>query len=237
MRTPRLYVESALTAAELDLPEGPARHIAQVLRMRVGDAVTLFNGDGRDYAAELIDVGKRAARVRIGAAIEVDNESPLHITLLQGVSKGERMDWVMQKSVELGVHAIVPVITERTVVRVDDARSERKRAHWQAVVVGACEQSGRARLPAVHVPLKFADAIANWRGIVLDPTASAPPSAPPDHETALLIGPEGGLSDAEIAAALAAGWQGARLGPRVLRTETAALAALTALQARWGDLA
>ncbi|MCB1734533.1 MAG: 16S rRNA (uracil(1498)-N(3))-methyltransferase [Gammaproteobacteria bacterium] len=244
MRNPRIHVDQRLGVGdEFALPEGPARHVAQVLRMRVGDALTLFNGDGNDYGGELLDVTRRDARVRIDTCNVVEKESSLRITLLQGISKGERMDWVMQKSVELGVHAIVPVVTERTVVRIDDSRSDKKLAHWQGVVISACEQSGRAVIPEVREPIRFAEAIAQFKGAVLDPlasislTAGRPEAAQSPLAASLLIGPEGGLSDVEIDQAKQAGWVGARLGPRVLRTETAALAALAVMQASWGDLA
>ena len=239
MRNPRIHVAIPVRVGdEFALPDGSARHVAQVLRMRAGDPLTLFNGDGHDYPAELLEVSRRDARVRITACTPLSNESPLRITLLQGISKGERMDWVMQKSVEIGVHAIVPVICERTVVRIDDHRSDKKLAHWRAVVISACEQSGRARIPEVFEPLRFADAIRQFQGLMLDPRAQSAIRLPDEStpHTALLIGPEGGLSDQEVDAAGHAGWIGARLGPRVLRTETAALTAMAVLQAGWGDL-
>lgn len=220
------------------LPESAARHVSQVLRMRAGGVLTLFNGDGNDYPAELIDVARRAARVKVNACTPLANESPLRVTLLQGVSKGERMDWVMQKAVELGVHRIVPVITGRTVVRVDDTRQAKRLAHWRGVVVSACEQCGRATVPAVDAPIHLDSALESFRGFVLDPLAMTTLAASGRDvtETSLLIGPEGGLSDPEIAAAVQRGWRNVALGPRVLRTETAALAALAVLQAGAGDL-
>ena len=240
MRNPRIHVEAALASGgEFALPEVAARHVVQVLRMRVGAALTLFNGDGKDYPAELIAVGRRDATVRIGAPEPVDNESPLRITLLQGISKGERMDWAIQKAVELRVARIVPVITERTVVRVDEARQAKRLAHWRGVVIAACEQCGRATIPEVDEPLDMTEVLTRFDGLVLDPLADTTllAAARGMTGTALLIGPEGGLSDAEIQAACDQGWQNVALGPRVLRTETAALAALAVLQAGAGDLA
>lgn len=239
MAQPRIHVDMPLPeGAELALPDAAARHVAQVLRMRADEPLTLFNGDGHDYSAQLLTSTRRAASVRVTGRLAVDNESPLRVTLLQSVSKGERMDWVMQKSVELGVHEIVPVITERTVVRIDATRMTRKVAHWRGVVVSACEQCGRALVPEVREPLTLDEALTTFSGLLLDPLAqrSLVDIEVGGDDIALLIGPEGGLSEAELAQAAERGWWGVSLGPRVLRTETAALAALTALQLRAGDL-
>lgn len=243
MRLTRCHVELPLHAgAELSLPEDVANHLLRVLRLREGDPCVLFNGDGCDYPAELLQAGKRNASVRIGAAQPVDNESPLAITLLQGVARGEKMDLILQKATELGVAAIVPVWAERTEVKLDAARVDKRVAHWRSVVISACEQSGRARVPQLSAPLALADAARAAADspcrLILDPQG--------EHRlrslviggaaATIAIGPEGGWSPRDRATLEAAGFVGLRLGPRILRTETAGLAAIAALQAHHGDL-
>ena len=238
----RIFVASALTAgAELDLPDEAARHVAQVLRMRAGEALTLFDGRGGEYAAVIVDAGRRDVRVRIDQHYPVDRESRLDVTLAQCVSKGDRMDYTIQKAVELGVSRIVPLLSERSVVKLDAERWDKKLDHWRGVAVSACEQSGRTRVPEVTAVQKLdawlaAPAEGRLR-LVLAPTESVSlRSLDAAASIALLIGPEGGLSDGEIAAARRAGCIGIGLGPRVLRTETAGVATLAALQVLWGDL-
>lgn len=243
MRVTRCHVELTLREGDdVTLPEDVAGHLLRVLRLREGDRCVLFNGDGCDYEAELLQVGKRGASARIGAAQPADNESPLAITLLQGVARGEKMDLILQKATELGVAAIVPVWAERTEVKLDAARTDKRVAHWRSVIVSACEQSGRARVPSLAAPLALADAAAAVAGtqlkLTLDPQG--------EHRLRTLdiagnaatiaIGPEGGWSPRDRAALQAAGFAGLRLGPRILRTETAGLAAIAALQAHCGDL-
>ncbi|KAB7771595.1 16S rRNA (uracil(1498)-N(3))-methyltransferase [Xanthomonas sp. LMG 12461] len=243
MRLTRCHVELPLHAgAELSLPEDVANHLLRVLRLREGDPCVLFNGDGCDYPADLLQAGKRNASVRIGAAQPVDNESPLAITLLQGVARGEKMDLILQKATELGVAAIMPVWAERTEVKLDAARVDKRVAHWRSVVISACEQSGRARVPQLSAPLALADAARAAADspcrLILDPQG--------DHRlrsltiggaaATIAIGPEGGWSPRDRATLEAAGFVGLRLGPRILRTETAGLAAIAALQAHHGDL-
>lgn len=241
MRAPRLYVALPLAPGrELDLPPDAAAHLARVLRLGSGDPVVLFNGDGRDYPGELLAAGRHAARVRVESAGEPEGEPPLRLHLAVGVSRGERMDFVIQKAVELGVASLRPLFTERSVVRLDAARAERRHAHWHGVLVAACEQSGRRRLPALHPPQALADWLPTARGtaLLLDPQAErslATLPAPPGEAT-LLVGPEGGLSADERARAARSGLVPVRLGPRILRTETAPLAALAAMQVLWGDL-
>ncbi len=241
MRRPRLYTEQPLSPDDLiQLEPGPAAHLTRVLRRRVGDALVLFNGDGYDYPARLEAVERRAVRVRVLAREAVAAESPLEVHLLQGVSRGERMDWAIQKAVELGVQRITPVRCERTVVRLDARRWERRWQHWRGVMVAACEQCGRARLPVLTPVQDLAEALAtpsSALGLMLDPRgARAWEELDPKAGVRLLIGPEGGLSEAERARARQAGFVAVALGPRTLRTETAAVAALAVLQARWGDL-
>jgi 16S rRNA (uracil1498-N3)-methyltransferase len=238
---PRVYVDARLGAeAEVVLSEDAAAHLARVLRLRAGDRVTLFNGDGRDYAGRLVGLTKRDARAAIEAASDAEPEPPLAIQLAVGVSRGERMDHVIQKAVELGVSAILPLVTERSVVRLDDERADRRHAHWRGVLVAACEQSGRRRLPALHPAVAWRSWLLPAEGtrLLLDPGAARTlPMLPwPEAPVTLLVGPEGGLAEAERARAARAGFTPVRLGPRILRTETAPLAALAALQVLWGDM-
>lgn len=242
MSESRVHLDLALEpGAPVDLPEGAFRHLVQVLRMQAGDGLVVFNGEGGEYAAVLESVAKRGATLRIGAFREVDRESPLALTLVQGISKGDRMDWTVQKAVELGVRAIVPVVTERCNVHLDREREARRLDHWRAVMISACEQSGRTRVPALHPVMKFADWLARppvGRRLVLDPLGERSLSTlePSDEPTSLVVGPEGGLGIDERRLAAGAGCIGLRLGPRVLRTETAGVAALAILQSLAGDL-
>jgi len=242
MRLTRSYVALPLApGADITLPEDVAGHLVRVLRLEPGDACVLFNGDGHDYDARLLAAGKREARAEILAARTVKNESPLRITLLQGIARGEKMDWILQKATELGVSRIVPVDSERSEVKLDAARAEKRLAHWREVVVSACEQSGRAVVPEVLAPRSLAQGATQreGRGFVLDPVAtqtlaSLQGSLP--GACTLAIGPEGGWSPRDHEQLLAAGYEGLRLGPRILRTETAGIAAISALQALAGDL-
>lgn len=241
MRIPRVYLPAPLTPhTTLALPEDQAAHVVSVLRLKAGAPLRVFDGAGHEHDGVLELAGRRGAAVRVGAAVAALPESPLRITLAQGIGRGERMDFVVQKAVELGVAAIVPLLTARAVVRLDDARGARRQARWQAVAVSACAQCGRAWVPAVAAPVgidAFLGALPPGRGVLLDPRGEHSLAALPlGDAVTVLIGPEGGLDDDERAAARAAGFIGARMGPRVLRTETAALVALTLLQARGGDL-
>ena len=242
MRLTRSYVALPLAPGnEIPLPEDVAGHLVRVLRLQPGDACVLFNGDGYDYDARLVAAGKREARAEILAARPVKNESPLRISLLQGIARGEKMDWILQKATELGVARIVPVDSERSEVKLDAARAEKRLAHWREVVVAACEQSGRAVVPEVlpPQPLGRGAALREGRGFLLDPVAThtlASLQGNPPGACMLAIGPEGGWSPRDHEQLLAAGYEGLRLGPRVLRTETAGIAAISALQALAGDL-
>jgi 16S rRNA (uracil1498-N3)-methyltransferase len=244
MRLTRIHVPAPLAVgAEVALPAQAGEHLTRVLRLEDGAPLTLFDGAGGEYSAKLgARHGKRVIAHVLGHD-PVDRESPLSITLLQGVARGERMDLVVQKATELGVARIVPVLAERSVVRVDAKQRARKQEHWQAIAISACEQCGRNRVPIVADPVALGDAIGQLPGDsargLLDAdgaaslTAFATQSA--GRALALLIGPEGGLADNERQFALANGFAGCRLGPRILRTETAGLAALAALQAIAGD--
>jgi len=240
VRTPRVYVDSVLSAGrQIRLSAATSLHLAQVLRLRAGDPMILFNGDGRDYSAHLI-AGPRAAIVAEVEAVGEPEPPPLLFTHLGlGVSKGERMDFALQKSVELGVSRITPLFTRRGVVQLASDRLQRRMEHWRGVVRAACEQSGRRRLPG----LEQASDLGAWLRqshplpLLLDASASLPLAELPAPKGAvtILVGPEGGLSPSERASALDTGFIGVRLGPRVLRTETAPLAALAVVQALWGD--
>lgn len=244
MRLTRCPIALPLAVGQtVALPEDAANHLVRVMRLREGDACVLFNGDGLDYTAVVVGLGKREVTLRIDAAQPVQNESPLAITLLQGIARGEKMDLILQKATELGVNAIIPVNAERTEVKLDAARAEKRIAHWRSVVASACGQSGRARIPAIAAPQALAAAAASLPAqtlrLTLDPEGEhrlAGLSAAPANGVVIAIGPEGGWSPRDRQVLAEAGFQGLQLGPRILRTETAGLAAIAALQARLGDL-
>ncbi len=242
MRLTRVYVEAPLAPGRsCALGGSAANHIMRVLRLRDGDALTLFDGRGGEYGARISSFRKDSVQVDVQEHRAIERESTLEVTLAQGISRGERMDWVMQKATELGVRRILPVLTERSVVRLDERQSERKVLHWRAIVIAACEQCGRNRVPEVAAPLGVYEALravdADATRVLLSPTGTlrARDLANP-AKIALLIGPEGGLSDNEEEVAVSAGFRQVQLGPRILRTETAAIAALTAFQHAFGDL-
>jgi len=244
MRIPRIFVPTHLQPGrDVDLPTQAGEHVARVLRLDRGHPLRLFDGSGAEYTGEIATLAKRAVTARVLGRIEsADRESPLRITLGQGIARGEKMDWILQKATELGVTRIVPLITERTEVKLDAERAARRRAHWEAVLASACEQCGRNRLPRIDEPVK----LAQWAA-ALDDEAGLRLSLDPEGDTTLhnlgpgtqmtlVVGPEGGLSEHDRATLAQAGFRGLRLGPRILRTETAGLAALAALQALRGDL-
>ncbi|WP_116368392.1 16S rRNA (uracil(1498)-N(3))-methyltransferase [Parahaliea mediterranea] len=241
MRVPRIYTEQALAAGQsLSLESGPATHVARVLRMTAGDALVLFNGNGADYPATITSAGKKSVEVSIGAPTDNATESPLVVELGIGISRGDRMDWVLQKATELGVSAVVPLFTERCEVKLKGERADKKHQHWRQVMISACEQSGRSRLPHLAAPTSLAHWLATCsaeRRFVLHHRAGTTGEGATPASVALAVGPEGGLSEAEIIACESAGFEALALGPRVLRTETAPLAALAIVQARWGDMA
>ena len=241
MRRIRLYVDIALAAGQsITLSEATANHAVRVLRLRESDAVTLFNGDGFDYAGT-ISLGKRDARVHLNSVDVVTNESPLAITLVQAIARGEKMDLILQKATELGVVKIVPVISDRTEVKLDEDRADKRILHWQRVLEAACEQCGRAQIPEVESPSTLERAArlfanANDTKLVLHPDGGRPLSQVDCGDAATIaIGPEGGFSERDLALFDQAGFVRITLGPRVLRTETAGLAAIAALQTRFGD--
>ncbi len=241
MRIPRIHCAQPLRVGErIQLVDEAANHVARVLRLREGAPLVLFNGTGGEFDASVTAVARREVVVAVHDQRARECESPLSITLVQAVSRGERMDYTIQKAVELGVSRIVPVLSARSVVSLDEERRGRRMEHWRKIIVGACEQCGRNRLPElldVRPLAAWLQQPAEGLALVLDHRAE---HRLREHELAqavtLLIGPEGGLAAEEVAAAEAVGYGGLRLGPRVLRTETAAVAALSVLQARWGDL-
>jgi 16S rRNA (uracil1498-N3)-methyltransferase len=240
----RVYVEGGLSIGQLLSLEGnAANHIARVLRLRVGDALTLFDGRGGEYAAHVKEMRKDTVLVNISEHRPLERESPCELTLAQGISRGERMDWVVQKATELGVARIQPLFTERSVVHLDEKQAVRKVQHWRSIAIAACEQSGRNRVPDIAAPVGLHDFLqagagGAGMGLLLSPGATARIAdiATLESGATVLIGPEGGLSDIEQEAAVSRGFTLVRMGPRVLRTETAAVCALTLLQQRFGDL-
>jgi 16S rRNA (uracil1498-N3)-methyltransferase len=241
----RLYFSGALHVGRKGLlPRSQARHALRVLRLKAGAEITLFNGDGAEYAAVIERAAEDGLVVIVRDIRAADRESPLAVTLAQAVSSGERMDFTLQKAVELGVSSIQPLATSRSIVHLDADRAARRVAHWQSVVISACEQCGRNRVPTVE-PVRGFDSwvrglgrsSAGERRLLLSPRAPARlrDLERPAAGVVLLVGPEGGLAPEEDSDARTAEFSAVRLGPRVLRTETAALAALAALQTLWGD--
>jgi 16S rRNA (uracil1498-N3)-methyltransferase len=240
----RLFVSGALiNGAEVEVDGDPARYLSKALRSRVGDPVTLFNGEGPEWPATISQISKSTVVLKLGNGFEANTESALKIHLVQCISRGDRMDFVVQKATELGVKRITPVLSQYGVVKLDNARAEKKREHWQKIAASACEQSGRTRLPLIDTPIS----LKNWFGnkpasvdaeLILAPGAATPLASitAPETKVCVLIGPEGGFSEAEYKDAAVSGFEAVSLGPRVLRTESAAIATLAVLQSLWGDL-
>jgi 16S rRNA (uracil1498-N3)-methyltransferase len=242
MRLTRCYVPAPLSAGDTRLlPEEVAAHVARVLRARVGQLLTLFDGRGGEYDATILDIDRRGVRVQIGLHRAIERESPLHVVLLQALARGERMDLIVQKATELGVAAIVGWPGERSVVRLDAPGLARRCEHWRAVAISACEQCGRNRVPSIQAVTDLAAACAQADAasvrLLLSPEADQTLTSLVEQASSvsLLIGPEGGFGDEELALALQHGFRACRLGPRVLRADTAPLAALAVLQAVAGD--
>ena len=242
MPVTRIYQSVPLTSGMLQLDEKASHHLARVLRMAVAEEVILFNGDGGEYRAVIRTINKKNVTVEIVNFSKRHTESPVNLILAQGIARGEKMDFVIQKAVELGVSQLYPVITERCNVRLDQEREQKRLQHWQAIVISACEQSGRNTLPVLHAPQaldEWLQTITADRKFVLSPHVASKL----DHamqtpaSVAILVGPEGGLSESEVTAATQQGFTTLNLGPRILRTETAALAALSVLQFQFGDFA
>ncbi|MBN8736906.1 MAG: 16S rRNA (uracil(1498)-N(3))-methyltransferase [Xanthomonadales bacterium] len=245
MRVPRFHVDTPLSPdVRIELPPQTAAHALRVLRLQPGDAVILFNGDGHDYAARLVAGGSREVAVHVETRVATMRESPLRITLAQALARGEKMDWIVQKAVELGVAAVIPLVTERSEVKLDDKRVTKRLEHWRAVAIAACEQSGRAIVPLIEAP----QALDRWlatlersEGLVrlaLHPGEGLRARAlqPAPRTVTLAIGPEGGFGERDLAVLRTAGFANLSLGPRILRTETAGVAVVAALQALYGDI-
>ncbi len=237
----RIYQPQPLiVSAEIQLDEKASHHLARVLRAKVGEEISVFNGKEQgEYPAKITAIDKKFVSVKLETFIPTQKESPLSIELAQGIARGEKMDFIIQKAVELGVAKITPIITERCNVRLDKEREEKRLTHWESVIISACEQCGRNTLPILMPAITLTDWIAKAQAdlkIILSPhtkKTSLPLSN--IHSIALLIGPEGGLSRNEETAAEQQGFQALQLGPRILRTETASLAAITAMQCQFGD--
>jgi 16S rRNA (uracil1498-N3)-methyltransferase len=253
MRLTRVFIDGPLTpGAIVELARDTASHLAKVLRARSGDELILFNGDGRECTGAIEAVQGSRVSASIGAARSIDRESPFMLTLVQCVPRGDRMDFIVQKATELGVGRIVPVLSQRSVVRLDEQQAASKRAHWRAVAVSACEQCGRNRLPSIEAPqslLNYLGAMTpgdapGFLRLVLEPERSARPqqaqsiadTTEPVSGAHIAIGPEGGFAPEELEAFELSAFCRIGLGPRVLRTETAAIAAIVVLQARFGDM-
>jgi 16S rRNA (uracil1498-N3)-methyltransferase len=245
MSVPRFHVATGMVAGdvgrEIVLPDAAGHHALRVLRLAVGDPLTLFNGAGGEFAATLVRADKRDAWVLLDAFSPVERESALAVTLVQGIAANDAMDFVVRRAVELGVAAVQPVVAARSARFPSDERGRKRLAHWRQIVVSACEQCGRNRVPPVH-DVADLDAWLAARatvrpGIVLDPAASIVIGAvpAPGSSVDVLVGPEGGFTSDEVARAARAGLTSVRMGPRILRTETASLAALSAIHAMWGD--
>jgi 16S rRNA (uracil1498-N3)-methyltransferase len=244
-----VYVGAALTPGSLvELPPDTASHLAKVLRARSGDELIMFNGDGREFNGAIEAVRGSRVSASVGESRPVDRESPLAITLVQCVPRGDRMDFIVQKATELGVARIVPVLSQRSVVRLDKPQAESKALHWRAVAVNACEQCGRNRLPFVGAAQPLLSYLGEsaapaGRRLVFEPESALHPASSRGDgadiaivDVEIAIGPEGGFAPDELEAFRVAGFSQVGLGPRILRTETAAIAALVWLQARFGDL-
>jgi|TARA_B110000037_G_scaffold17570_1_gene18276 16S rRNA (uracil1498-N3)-methyltransferase len=242
MRIPRLYTQQPLHADSLiTLDKDAARYLSSVLRMTSGQMLNLFNGEGGEYVAEVVSLSKNQVTVSIKESLPNDRESLLKIHLVIGISRGERMDWVIQKATELGVHTITPIFTERTEVKLAGSRLEKRLVHWQQVSISACEQCLRNVVPTINSAVSLQQCLGTHDGglkIVLHHRTERPLTElqNTNNHVTILVGPEGGLSDDEITLAESNGYNAVKLGPRVLRTETAPLAAISILQSLWGDM-
>jgi 16S rRNA (uracil1498-N3)-methyltransferase len=262
----RLFFAGPLSAdTTIRLDTEASHHALRVLRLERDDVVELFNGDGLRYPATLLDTDARAASVKIGSPAQACTESPLPLSLAQALPSGDKMDWVVEKAIELGVHTIAPLMSSRSILRLDASRTEKRLAHWRRIAIAACMQCGRDRVPEISAPVDLARWLIDRRRAATDDSDTSPPgfllsprgstrlceiarpasittlsvtpsSVTPPSATWILVGPEAGLSEQEESLAIECGWQPLRLGPRILRTETAGLVALAALQARFGDL-
>ena len=240
MRIPRIFTEQNLLSGEhIELEESASHHLSKVLRMQTGRELILFNGAGGEFAATIHEVSKKYVTVSIGEHAIDNRESPLELDLAIGISRGERFEWVLQKATELGVTKITPLITERTEVKTGGDRQEKMQDRWQQILISACEQSQRNLLPKLSTPIQISDWLPNvnsdLRFVLHHRDSKTLPAEQKPQSVTLLIGPEGGLSESEIELALAKNFNALTLGPRVLRTETAPVAAISLVQYLWGD--
>lgn len=242
MRIPRIYQDVSLAEGQVILVSAEAaHHMINVLRMKMGQPLVLFNGKGGYFDAIIQGVEKRRVEVIVGKQHSEEYESPLKITLAQGISRGQRMDYTLQKAVELGVSEVVPLICQYGNVRLDDNQQVKRLDHWKKIIIGACEQSGRNRLPSICAPVQFNDWINiqnEGLKIMFHPAGQSTLNqcSPVDNHVVLVAGPEGGFDESEVELAQKNGFCTITIGPRVLRTETTALVAITACQVLWGDL-
>jgi 16S rRNA (uracil1498-N3)-methyltransferase len=241
----RIFQNTPLAINEkIHLSESASHHVARVLRYHVGDLLTVFNGSGGEFLSHIIHIDKKKVSVQITEFKNPPTESPLELYLAQGISRGEKMDYTIQKAVELGIKKIIPVFTERSTVKLDSERSQKRLLHWQTIAIAACEQSGRNKVPEILLPQSLENRWSSLEsemdmGFVLSPDADhtlSDVTIQSNQRVILLIGPEGGLTDPEIEQARRHNFRPIRLGPRILRTETAAIAAIMALQCYFGDM-
>lgn len=240
MRVSRLFFNATLTEGDaILLDEAAGHYVRDVLRLRQGDLLTLFNGTGSEFPSTILELKRSGVFISIGAGLVPRVESPLHSHLGLGISKGERMDWSIQKAVELGITRITPLFTKHCVVRLDGSRKETRVQHWRKIAQSASEQCGRVMVPEIDPPVELAEWVKSAEGLKLlfdpDGASSLRELSPPEQMVSILSGPEGGFSETERTEARQAGFSPICLGPRILRTETAVLAALSVIQAQWGD--
>ncbi|MDB4837129.1 16S rRNA (uracil(1498)-N(3))-methyltransferase [Marinomonas sp.] len=243
MRIPRIFIDTVLNEnTEISMPDSTFQHVCKVLRLKAGHPMKIFNGEGGQFDATLIEVEKRSARLKVTNFEPLNNESPIEVTIGQSLSRGERMDYAIQKAVEAGVFAIQPLFSERCEVKLTKDRTEKRQKHWQQIAISAAEQSGRGVVPIVHPPIAL-DTWVEQCNQTLKLTLhhhSAQPihqlTQPSEHRTCLLIGPEGGLTENEVELSRQHNFQAITLGPRVLRTETAPVVALSVINSLWGDI-
>lgn len=242
MRTIRIFQQGDYLPGQIiALSDAAAHHVISVLRLKVGDAITLFRGDNFEFTAHIAQIQKKQTTIEITSKTAINRESSRKIHLAQAIAKGDKMEWVIQKAVELGVTSITPLLSERSVVRLDIERLQKKHLQWQAIAIAAAEQSGRTHIPLIHTSTSIHAFVETCRAEhqwILSPTATQclPEMILPNAKIALLIGPEGGFTEQELLVAASHQTHAIKLGPRILRTETAAIAALAILQMKYGDL-
>lgn len=242
MQIPRLFIDMPLSSGEtVLLPRDKAHYISNVLRMRAGDSIKVFNNLGYEYESSIIDITKKTAQIKLSKSIQIENESPLKITLCLAIARGQHMDFSIQKAVELGVSNIVPVISEFSNVKLEDSRVQNKLTHWQNIIISASEQCGRNTLTRLQKPLDFSKWLeldTSMKRLILHPASQQSLSGidMQDNELSLIIGPEGGFSEHEVKLSEEKGCISISMGPRILRTETAVVAAVSNAQQLWGDL-